>query len=85
MQIYDGRSDKYALTGTVATILTGVVCAYIPGGAALAPILVPAIAGIWGSLILGQKYSDAKTGGATSAFAKKGCPTAEPTKPEVPQ
>ena len=70
MNLFDGRSDKYAILGSISIVLATAALAYIPGGAGLIPTVVPSIAGLWGVLIAGQKYSDAKTNGATSGFIK---------------
>ena len=78
---FDGRSDKYATVGSLATILAGSVAMLI-GGLPLATLVVPSVAGLWGSLILGQKYSDGKTNGATSGFVAK--QSAEPAAPVAP-
>jgi len=70
-KLFDGRSDKYAIYGTLATALVTAVCAWLPGGQALAPVAIGSVAGIWSSLILGQKYADGKTNGATSGYVNQ--------------
>jgi hypothetical protein len=70
MTLIDGRSDKYAIYGTISIVLATAVLSCIPGGVGLIPTVIPSIAGLWGVLIGGQKLADAKTNGATSGFAK---------------